>query len=220
MSTQMEPLQPLRVEPETVGDWLLAVARGTVVLDVVKDQVDRLRDGLADEVDAMSAATGTAFTARVGGLGSAVLTDPQPKVTVSDAQAFGEWLAACDGEALGLVASRRRVEVVDHEAVADWLVSGYGTVPEIEQYLKVVNEWLPSEEAVDVLLAKDWAKIHGDHVRTFDADEGALGDPIPGLTVRTAKRVLQVKLDKKARETAAAEVREALELPAIGGADD
>lgn len=226
----LEPLQPLQERPGNVADWLLAVARGTAVLDVVKDQVDRLRDGLAVQVDAMSEASGTAFTARVGGVGSAVLTDPQPKVSVADSQAFGVWLAEQDVD--GLVESRPRVEVVDH-AEAAAIIRHAGTPGNdlredgvlealfalAEHCLKVVDEWFPAEDAVDTILSKGWGVIHGDHVRTFDPETGEMGDPIPGLSVRTAKPTLQVRLDKDGREQARAQVREALGLPELDGGD-
>lgn len=225
----MNALEPLTTKPETLADWLLAVARGTVVLDVVKEQVDRLRDGLARQVDVMSETTGTAFTARVGGVGQALMTDPQPKATVIDPWAFARWLATDvdpDGTS-GLWASRERVEVHDHARVAKALAAlDDGIEGDIAKALadgdiEVVTEFLPSESALDTIIARRRVAFHeSDDGWTLIAvdEDGQPGETVPGVRVSRARPTLQVRLDSKARKQAQFEVRDALGLPEIGGA--
>jgi hypothetical protein len=232
----MSALQPLQDRPGTVNELLHAVAAGTAVGDVVGDQVKHLRTRLHAEVDRLSDETGAAFTARVGGVGSALLTDPQPKPRVLDRDVFGHWLATNvdpDGD-LGLVTSRQRVEVVDHDRAAAAILDSGGGDPtqaavyrqsdryhELRACLEVATEWLPSESALDVLLEKRWAAVRSDGdggwlLVAVDGD-GLPGDAVEGVTVSCGEPQLQVRLEKQAREAAKAQVRQALGLSELDG---
>lgn len=218
----------------TLADVAAAVALGDVILDVVKYRKQTLVDDLRDLAERGAEALGSdGLTSRIDGVGQVILTAPQPKVTVSDTQAFGQWLADHEGEALGLVASRERVEVDQVEAVGciKYLRREYlDADPQDERVevdadtlwtllqdgVRLVTEWLPSETAVDVLLDKRWAVVRDDGVYQLE-DGGVVGDRVPGLSVKTARQSCYVKADKKAKARVAGEVRQALGL---GGDDE
>lgn len=217
MSTDLE----LLANPgTTLADVARAVALGDVLEKVVKARRAELRDGpLADLAAQAAEVTGSdGFTSRINGVGQVIQTAPTPTVKVQDSQRFGEWLAL--RYVNELVEIRTRVEVTDHdtaaaciEALNDGDLDGVGLIDEADRLagcLKVVAEWFPSEAAVDTLLDDGRIVVHEGRVHTLDA--GAVGDPVPGLTVTQARQSTYVKVDKDARERVTGEVRKALGL--------
>lgn len=199
---------------ETLADRMRAVARGTVVVDVVKGLLDEARQSLREAADVEQARTGTAFTARTAGV-TALVTDPQPKPRVSDTEAFASWFAAAYPDEVQTVP---RVEVVDHATAALRWTELEGAGPDDDLYLsvrellgalKVTTETVLPEKALD--LAYDRGRLHVTPDACIDV---TTGEHVPGLTVSQAKPVLQVKLDKKHRQLATCEVRQVLGLPA------
>lgn len=200
---------------DTLADRVRAVARGTVVLDVVKALQDEARTSLREAVDQESARTGTAFTARLDGV-TALVTDPQPRPRVTDEAAFAAWFGEAYGEDVQRV---QRVEVIDQARAVHALVYiGQGDpdecVAELEASLKLVDETVLPAKALD--LAVDRARIHVTGDACIDV---MTGEHVPGTTVTTGQPVLQVKLDRAARARATAEVRAVLGLSGeLGGA--
>lgn len=202
---------------DTLADRMRAVARGTVVVDVVKGLLDEARESLKEAADQEQDRTGTAFTARLDGV-TALVTDPQPKPRVVDSTAFAGWFADAYPDDVQMV---ERVEVVDQAAAVDltWLLLGNSgnrrDLRELaEKSLQVTAEVLLPEKALD--LAVDRARLHVTADACIDV---VTGEHVPGLTVSQAKPVLQVRLDKSARAAATRQVRDVLGIPAeLGGA--
>jgi hypothetical protein len=203
---------------DSLDGRMRAVAQGTVLVDVIKGLLAEARTALEDSVRQVSEQTGTAFTARKGGV-SALVTDPQPKPRVSDPEAFASWVVA-KGGAVEVVT---RVEVVDHAAAAEAL--GYydekaptdaveaaylfqSLLSALGNSLAVRTEYvLPSDPFAAY---SSWLAVTPAGV--VDVDTGEL---VPGTAVTVANPTLQVRLDKRARAEAARQVRETLGLPEL-----
>jgi hypothetical protein len=208
---------------DTLADRMRAVARGTVVVDVVKGLLDDARQSLREAADAEQERTGTAFTARLDGV-TALVTDPQPKPRVVDQGAFAAWFAEAYPDDVQTV---ERVEVIDHAQAAGALAALDDDGPERDVYvtpadavealieaIKVVTETVLPEKALD--LAHDRGRLHVTDDAVIDV---ATGEHVPGLTVTKATPTLQVRLDKHARAEATRQVRDVLGIPAeLGGA--
>lgn len=202
---------------DTLADRMRAVARGTVVVDVVKGLLDEARESLKEAADAEQERTGTAFTARLDGV-TALVTDPQPKPRVVDSAAFAGWFAVAYPDDVQTV---ERVEVLDEATAVRFLKLWHAPgavdadVPDrICNSLRVVVETVLPEKALD--LAVDRARIHVTADACIDV---TTGEHVPGLTVSQAKPVLQVRLDKSARAAATRQVRDVLGIPdELGGA--
>lgn len=207
----------LLADPGTsLADVAKAVALGDVLEKVVEARREELRDGpLADLAAQAAEVTGSdGFTSRINGVGQVIQTAPSPTVKVADPQGFGRWLSENAGEDLGLVVQHREVEVADHaravKLLDQWEQGDGGAAEQIVELLDVVHEWLPSETAVDTLLEREWIVVHEGRVHELDA--GAVGDPVPGLSVSQAKQSTYVKVDKDARRRVTGQVRAALGL--------
>jgi hypothetical protein len=205
---------------DSLDGRMRAVAQGTVLVDVIKGLLGEARTALEDSVRQVSEATGTAFTARKGGV-SALVTDPKPKPRVSDPEAFGRWVVA-KGGAVEVVT---RVEVVDHAAAAEAL--GYydekaptdaveaaylfqSLLSALGNSLAVRTEYVLPSDPFAPLVDKGRVVVTPDGV--VDVDTGEL---VPGTAVTVANPTLQVRLDKRARAEAARQVRETLGLPEL-----
>lgn len=201
---------------DTLADRTRAVARGTVLVDVVKGLQDQAREALKQAVEQESERTGTAFTARLDGV-TALLTDPQPKPKLIDRDAFAGWFAEAYPDDVEEV---ERVEVIDgHRAVRltadievgapdgqeDW----ENAARALASCVKVYTEVLLPEKAID--LAYDRGRLHVTDDHVIDVDTG---EPVAGLAASRGKPVMQVKLDKQARMVAGRQVREAMGIPA------
>lgn len=199
---------------DTLADRMRAVARGTVVVDVVKGLLDDARSALQDSANEEEARTGARFTARLDGV-TALITDPQPKPQVTDHEAFAGWFADAYPDEVEHVA---RVEVVDQWAAALILtrheeVDPVLSLEALENALTVVYETVLPEKALD--LAYDRGRLHVTDEHVIDVETG---EQVPGLTVSKAASRLQVRLDKHARAEAQREVRRVLGIPAeVGG---
>ena len=75
---------------ETLADRMRAAVQAEGLEALVKDAKTQVRTALADAVTDESERTGTQFTAKLDGW-SAQWTDPDPKPSVTDREAFGEW---------------------------------------------------------------------------------------------------------------------------------
>jgi len=194
---------------DTLADRLRAVARSTVLLDVVKELHEQARAALRDSVDELAEVTGTAGNHRVDGV-AATLTDPQPKPRVADSEAFAGWFADAYPDDVETV---NRVKVVDHQAAWDALQDlDLGTderaVNKLFHALEPVRETVLPEKALD--LAYDRGRLHVTDDGVIDVDTG---EWVPGLSVSRAKPTLQVRLEKAARAAAKRLVRDALGVP-------
>lgn len=206
----------------SLADRLTAAAQARTLVALVKDAQKRVDRQLKDEVERLSAETGTAFTARGEGelVGwSALITAPAPKPYVADGPSFAAWWAAQGFKH----EERARVEVVDHEAAAKALdridVAGDGADD--------LDEWEMAEAGLALAEAMRWQV---ETVLPSDAAEEAVkdatpvetgyvtgdGELIPGLAWRTAKPELRVIGGKDAKATARRRVCEVLGIdPAV-----
>jgi hypothetical protein len=208
--------------PGTLEQRMVAVAQGTVLGDVVKAHTAEARTALEDSIRQLSAQTGTAFTARTGGV-SALLTDPQPKPHVTHATDFYEWTLRERVSGLVGCQERSRVEVLDHAVAADAyadIVNSKADGDPPSMVLQAVDRLLGAlDPGYDIILPDDPFGPLVDVGRIAVTPDGvvdiATGELVPGTAVSTARPTLQVRLDKKARTAAAAEIRSALGLPEV-----
>lgn len=201
---------------DTLAERTRAVARGTVLVDVVKGLQDQAREALRQAVEAESERTGTAFTARLDGV-TALLTDPQPKPRVADHGAFAGWFADAYPddvqkvdrvEVLSPRGAVKVLSVIESPIFAEDTPTLAAAAVDLAACLSVTTEVLLPEKALD--LAYDRGRLHVTDDHVIDV---TTGEPVPGLAVSRAKPVLQVKLDKQARVAAGRQVREAMGIP-------
>lgn len=196
-------------EPATLKDRLAAAAQARVLADLVKAAQKRVDRQLAEEVDRLSEATGTAFTARGDGPlagWSAQLTAPTPKAYIADEDTFAVWWAAegFDHD------QRVRVDVLDHEAAASALdridVAGDRAGEDLDTR-EVAEAGLSLAEAlrwqVETVLPSDAAEQATKGARAVESgwvtDAGEL---IPGLAWRQQSPQLRVNGTKDAKAEA------------------
>jgi len=216
------PAVYLAPEPATVEDAVDAIVRIDALRDLLGDRRDRVRAWLHDRAIERAETDGAAPTWRTAA-GQALLTQPAPKVTISDPTAFAGW--AVDAGVLPAdEVAERPTAVVDGEILAEFAAAyDRGDDPAalaagLRDALTVTTDtWLPSD-AVDRLL-------DGDHDVPVDLavraeGEGAAvdtrtGEAIPGVAVHAPQPArVQVRPDPKRRKAARRE------LDALVGASD
>lgn len=206
-------------QPSNVAHALERAVHLKAAQDVLTDLDSSNRGWLTSEVKRIEDETGMAPSLKRKGLGSATLTDPEPKAVVVDREAFVGWL---QDNRPGLVATVDRVEVIDHDAAADLYIrctDKTGNRQDLNELarraLKVTSEAVIAEDTLDIL--HDELTVHvSDGVGVLVDDDGV---PVPGVEVKAkASPTLQVRPDKKAREAIAADVLGRLR-PALEGGD-
>jgi len=190
---------------------------------LVKDAKTNVRDALKVAVDIESERTGTSFTGKLDGW-SAQMTDPDPKPSVTDRQAFGKWVVhstSLPSEA------RLRVVVIDHDAASHILVNvGRGTIGNISiddlfGALKVIDEYSFPADPFTPLLDSGRCMTVGSDVDGWMLVETETGETVPGVTVtRQQPQLRLVPKGKAQRAKARRDVAELLGIPAeiVGGA--
>lgn len=135
---------------------------------------------------------GVAPTWRAPGLGTVVLTDPQPKLAVNDPAAFAAWAA----------------EKHPEHVTATLTVPGE-LMPLLLAVLEHDERFADADiEAPKFTVGPTWTKGFLERCAEVDGELFApeTGEPVPGAYLApAAPRVLQVRLDKEAKNRAAAE---------------
>lgn len=185
---------------DTLASRMRACIQAEALEGLVKDAKRHVRVALEDAVDQQSEVTGTSFTAKVDGW-SAQFTDPQPKPSVTDHEAFAGWWV---GEGLEH-RTVERVEVVDHPRAVSLMLALDGEDPgdvyELADCFMVVTEHVLPDKPLDLLTAPRFKATDDGLV---DTDTGEM---VPGVECfRSARQLRLVPKDKRVRLEAKREV--------------
>lgn len=206
----------LKDRPSSVAEALDLHVRLTALSGWVSDRQKRISGWLKDKGEAALEAEGAIPTWRLPA-GQVILTDPKPKPSIEDREAFAAWY-----EQAGGTVARRRTAHTDpdallafHDRMADIVVDDQWQAGEAAVWLleavTVTEDVLLPEDVLDRLLAGDDLPVPDVGARCVihtpdDADPYVVdtvdGGPVPGVTVRPAgSRTIQVKPtpDAKAR---------------------
>lgn len=191
--------------------WLRTYAVGAAFMELVKERQDVAREN-------MTGILGRGGSKKVGGLGSATVTDPTRAAILTDREAFAAWLEEREPET---VERRQRIntaviaKAVDNDpGLIDQLVELIGE-DVVDEDIHIDDETV--ERVANEYAAPDPGRPEVIRLGKIADEDGAL---IPGIEVtEKSDPHLQVRLDGDG----VARIRSIIEdnlTPAIGGGDD
>lgn len=246
-TTALNPIDRMRTPPDDVPDAIQRVAQIKALQSWLNDLETPIRGWLRSKADEVEALTGSAFRTEAKGVGTAHLSDPQPKPRVSDPEAFARWYvtdvldADPDGDpdkphrSFETVVVRTTVATVDSDELVAFMHAHAqrftaSTDDQSNQYVDRLASWVTvdvvwsiSETLLDDLLAGKIDKLNEGNRLKLAGDkviDAETGEPVPGVRVAPAgKRVLTVTPDKAIKAALAAELRAAIGPPALTDGD-
>jgi hypothetical protein len=235
----------LTARPTTIADAVVLHARLGALSDWIGDRQKAVRGFVEARALTRMDEDGAAPTWRVDG-GTALLTDPTPRVTIDDPDAFARWYVA---EVLGADPDAdpddRRVffdddrilrqarASVDEAALLDLAAlpadaddaTAAAAARTVAARVETVTQWAVPAGLPDDLLAGKAGTADPDRprVRLVDADgwlpiDTATGEVVPGLRVAPpGRRTVQIRPAAATKKAVAAELRDLIGPPALDG---
>lgn len=230
----------VNVRPTTIADAVVLHARLGALGDWVKARQAAVRGFVEDRALARMEEDGAAPTWRVDG-GTALLTDPAPRPSIVDVEAFGRWyareVAEHDPDRAGDVVTfgpviRRTVASATSDALLDFLANIEDHGPDraaatLADLVDVEDRWELSETLLDDLLTGKTgtvdpgrprvALVNGD-VQGWSAVDTATGEVVPGIRVAgPGRRTVQIRPSTATKKAAAADLRALVGPPELEG---
>lgn len=227
----------VNVRPATIADAVVLHARLGALGDWVKARQAAVRGFVEDRALARMEEDGAAPTWRVDG-GTALLTDPAPRPSIVDVEAFGRWyareVAEHDPDRAGDVVTfgpviRRTVASATSDALLDFLANIEDHGPDraaatLADLVDVEDRWELSETLLDDLLDGRVGATLPDRPRLV-VDPSALalidtatGEVVPGTSVAPpGRRTVQIRPSTATKKAAASELIALVGPPALDG---